>query len=173
MKCVAVLLMLLGNRELNRGLCLPQVVHGSVLPGPVLLLPPPPPPPVAVAVSPPLEELRCADDAVAQATVPPVEPPRKRGRLHGEDATRHQHLIKELVVKLVNDVQFRSTYKFCKEESSLALRSSLDRMMKRDPALIKVMEERNRGNPVLVQAAVLALERLVPPRDGVEASRSL
>ena len=131
--------MLLGNRELNRGLGLPQVVHRSVFPGPVLLLPPLPPPPVAAAVSPPLEELRYADDAVAPATVPPVEPPRKWGRLHGEDATRHQHLIKELVVKLVNDVHFRSSYKFCKEESSLALRSSLDQMMKWCRMIISVL----------------------------------
>ena len=91
MKFVAVLLMLLvlGNHELNRGLGMPQVVHGSGRPCFVFLPPPPPPPPpIAAAVSPPLKELRHADDVVAPVLAPPAEPPaeppRKRGRLHGK-----------------------------------------------------------------------------------------
>ena len=41
-------------------------------------------------------------------------------------------------------------------------------MMKRGPSLIDVMKGRNRGRPELVQAALLALQRLVSPR--VESS---
>ena len=101
--------MILGNQELNRGLGLPQVVHGSDRPCIVFLPPPPPPPPppVAAAISPPLEELRYADDAVAPVPAPPAKlpakPPHKRGQLHGEDAIHHQHLVKELAVNLVRD----------------------------------------------------------------------
>ena len=170
--------MILGNQELNHGLGLPQVVHGSGRPCIVFLLPPPPPPtPVAAAVSPPLEELRYADDAVAPAPAPPAklraEPPRKRGRLHGEDDIRHQHLVKELAVNLVRDTQFRSEYKYCRDESSLSFRSSLVRIMKRDLSLINVMKGRNRCRPELVQAALLALERLVSPRVCAESGPSL
>ena len=53
--------MFLGNRELNRGLCLPQVVHRGGRLGFVLLPTPPPPLPATVAVSLPLEELRYAE----------------------------------------------------------------------------------------------------------------
>ena len=83
------------------------------------------------------------------------------------------HLVKKLATNLVNDVQFCSAYKYCKDESSLAFRSPLDRMMKWDWSFIEVMKGRNRGHPELVQAALLALERLVPPRDVVKARPSL
>lgn len=43
-------------------------------------------------------------------------------------------------------------------------------MMKRDPALIEVMKERNHGNPELVQAALLTLKRLISPQNGVETT---
>ena len=46
-------------------------------------------------------------------------------------------------------------------------------MMKWDPSLVNVMKGRNRGRPELVQAALLALERLVPLRVRVESGPSL
>ena len=44
-------------------------------------------------------------------------------------------------------------------------------MMKWDPSLVDVMKGRKRGRSEHAQAALLALERLVPPR--VESSSSL
>ena len=46
-------------------------------------------------------------------------------------------------------------------------------MMKRDQALVDVMKGNNRCDPVFVEKALLALDRIVPPRDGVQASQSL
>ena len=46
-------------------------------------------------------------------------------------------------------------------------------MMKRDPFLINGMKGRNRDRPELVQAALLALERLVPPHVCAESGPSL
>jgi hypothetical protein len=170
MRFVAALLMLLANRELFCGPGLPQVVHGS---GRLVLLPPPQPP-VAVSVSPPPVELRYADDAIPPATAIPAEhpdePPRKRGRKKGEDAIHHKHLVKELLVKLVNDAEFRTPYKFCKDESSSVFKSSLERMIRRHEDIVKVMKDRNRGNPELVHAALLGLESLFTPQNRVESS---
>ena len=103
MSNVSVLLIFLRNRELNRGPILSQVAHGSVLSGYVLLSPLPTPVAITVLL-PQEEELRFADDVVVSATERPAEPPHKWRRLHGKDANRHQNLIKELVIKRVNDV---------------------------------------------------------------------
>ena len=163
MKLVAVVLMLFGNSELNRGHGLPQVQHCNGLPSFVLL----PPPPPQVAISPPLkDELICAEEAA-----PPAEPPRKWGRLHDEDAIRHQLLVKELAVGLVSDCRHLcSVYGCCNFKKSETLCSALCQMMKQDPALVEVMKGCNRSNPGFVQAALLAMDRIVPPRDGVQAS---
>ena len=45
--------------------------------------------------------------------------------------------------------------------------------MKRDSSLINVMKGRNHGHPELVEAALLALEHLVPPRVRAESGPSL
>ena len=100
--------------------------------------------------------------------------PRRKKHKRGNELLEQRQLVKDLAVELVNDrVHFRSCYGICEFTGTQDLLNSLRYLMRKDQALVDVMKHRNRANVVFVERALSALDRLVPPRDGVQARESL
>ena len=97
-------------------------------------------------------------------------PQPKRGQKSAEEELEHRHLVKALAQGLINGRERgRSAYSYCKDNCSENMRNSLDRIMKKDAALKAVLSGHNRSDPALVTEALEVLDRIIPPRDGMQA----
>ena len=129
-------------------------------PAPPPATPPPATPPPA-APPPAAPSPAAAPPAAAPpAAAPPEAPPKKkRKRVKGDELLDQKHLVKALAVELVQDrVKFRSVWGHCTHKGSEILRNHLDRLIRKDPALVNVMKDRNQADPDLVTAALEALD---------------
>ena len=111
---------------------------------------------------------------VTAAEGPQPKKGKKSGRKSASKELEHQHLVKALAQGLINDrEQGRSAYSYCKDNCSENMRSSLERIMRKDAALEAILIARNRSDPACAAAALEALDRLIPPRDGMQAPANL
>ena len=70
----------------------------------------------------------------------------------------HRRMVKALAQGLVKDQKFHSAYGYAKSTHSECLRSSLEEIMRKDPALVFVMKGKNREDPTLMSKAFDALD---------------
>ena len=71
-------------------------------------------------------------------------------------------MVKASAQDLIKDRTLCSAYGYCKRTHSEFLRSSLDRIMRKDPALVDAMKGKNRVDFSRVSKALDTLDRLVP-----------
>lgn len=100
----------------------------------------------------------------------PAKKKQKAGRKTAEESIAHNLRLRDACRRVVSDSHhLRSPYQICKNEPG-SLRNSVERVIKKDQALVEVMEAQNRRDPEMVQNALLAIDRLLPPSPAGELS---
>ena len=88
--------------------------------------------------------------------------PSRQGKKKKTEKLGHDREIKRLALAFVHNQSCGTIYEFCNKYKCDRVHRSLGRLMEKDPALISILEIRNKADPSCVAAATEALVQLIP-----------